>query len=471
MKKVGIVVNSEQVGKSSLVMGSLGNKTFLEHFLGGFKGSCDSYEKVYSMRLDNLQAVSVAINSMIESYGFEVFIGDRNDEYRMLQVAKANGFDIIVNIMSYNVLTVAALIDDLVKSHIASGADITVPHNVPTQLCPVVVNVDALQLAFSASDSGFLKYYNLSDGYKTGNNFVHRMLFNPQMFKANYHTVPVKWEGSFDAFRKDFTNLRVDFQSNFEQIRTLVYKIDKEVLDVDDIISSVLIENMKTAWSQPNSFDTKFIVANQAGWEDPEVYLKDAINEITWFVLGDKQYLNNKKLDECSIIEVGCGHGRLIRPLANIFKEIHGTDATGERIMEARYRCKSYDNITVTQNDGHTLRQYADNSFDFAYCHGVLVHINSKKVINNYISEMARVIKKGGRMKFDCYYGKGMFGITVRDFGIGARYSTEELHQVMNDAGLKVVNIEHVQTRQFSDTDDNTYSMPIDQVLVIGEKI
>jgi len=471
MKKVGIVVNSEQVGKKSLVMGSLGNGTFLEHFLGGFKGCCESYDKFFSMRLDNLQTVSVEINGMIESYGFEVFIGDRNDEYRMLQVAKANKLDVIVNIQAYNVLTVASLIDGIVKDHLESGADITVAHNVPTQICPVVVNTKALQLCFSATNTGFLRTFQIDEGFKTGNTFIKTMLMNPTMFKSNFYNVPVGWEGAFDAFTEQFNALRVNVQSNFERIRTLVYKIDKQVLDVDDIISSLLIQNMQAAWSQPNTFDTKYIVANQQGWEDPKEYLKAAEGEITWFVLGDETYLNGKNLKESTIIEVGCGHGRLMRPLADKFKEVHGTDATYERIMEARFRCKDYSNITVTQNDGHTLRQYADNSFDFAYCHGVLVHINSKKVINNYIREMGRVLKPGGRMKFDIYFGKGMFGITIRDFGIGARYTEDEIKEVMAEAGLKIVNFVPVQTRQFSPDDESSHSMPIDQVLVTGEKI
>jgi hypothetical protein len=64
----------------------------------------------------------------------------------------------------------------------------------------------------------------------------------------------------------------------------------------------------------------------------------------------------------------------------------------------------------------------------------VFVHINSRTVIENYVREMSRVLKPGGRLKFDAYFGRDLFGISTQQFGLGARFSEDEINNMLSTA-------------------------------------
>ena len=257
--------------------------------------------------------------------------------------------------------------------------------------------------------------------------------------------------------------------ASLSRLRQAVYHINKDQLTVDDLIDFLLIRNMRTAWDQPTAFDSKFVVADQAGWDKPGAYEEAAEAETRWFVLDDARYLEGIDPRQSSILEVGCGHGRLCRVLAKHFGQVYGTDSSLERYSEARYRCRPFDNIRITHNDGRSLSQYPDEMVDRAFAHGVFVHINSRSVIENYVREMSRLLKPRGRIKFDAYFGRDSFGISTQQFGLGARFSEDEIKQMLSTAGLDVVAIDHVETRQFS-RNGPEYSLPMGQVLVTAEK-
>jgi 2-polyprenyl-3-methyl-5-hydroxy-6-metoxy-1,4-benzoquinol methylase len=98
----------------------------------------------------------------------------------------------------------------------------------------------------------------------------------------------------------------------------------------------------------------------------------------------------NHDLNSSSILEIGCGVGRFIRPLAERFENVCGIDISEEMIKAAREYCSDLDNVTVTTNDGSSLAEFAEASFDYCICAGVFQHITHIEVIIEYIKLEAR---------------------------------------------------------------------------------
>jgi len=102
-------------------------------------------------------------------------------------------------------------------------------------------------------------------------------------------------------------------------------------------------------------------------------------------------------------LEIGCGPGRLMRPMSRHFAEIHGVDVSDEMIALARERLRDTPNAHPHVSDGASLAQFPDESFDFVYSYAVFQHVPSREVIYAYMRETHRVLKTGGlaRLQFN----------------------------------------------------------------------
>lgn len=95
-------------------------------------------------------------------------------------------------------------------------------------------------------------------------------------------------------------------------------------------------------------------------------------------------------------LEIGCGPGRLLRPMSRHFAEIHGIDVSGEMVNLAQKRLENVPNARVFASNGADLELFRDEMFDFVYSYAVFQHIPSREVVFRYLEETRRVLKPGG---------------------------------------------------------------------------
>jgi SAM-dependent methyltransferase len=96
------------------------------------------------------------------------------------------------------------------------------------------------------------------------------------------------------------------------------------------------------------------------------------------------------------ILEIGCGMGRIMKPLSIRFKKVYGVDISASILQEAQEYLRDIPNVSLHENDGKSLALFADASFDYVLSAGVLQHIPYREVIENYMKEGIRVLKDGG---------------------------------------------------------------------------
>lgn len=173
-------------------------------------------------------------------------------------------------------------------------------------------------------------------------------------------------------------------------------------------VSGSVLGKMRDDWDERARHNAEYYVANAAGqWELREFFRSGEINvanDIMPYMPricgGDRSPL------DLSILEIGCGVGRMTRMLARVFGKVSAVDISPEMIHRAQANLRGLDNVSLVLGDGETLSALGDSEYDFAFSFIVFQHIPSMEVITSYCREVNRVLKPGALFKFQ---GAGLF--------------------------------------------------------------
>lgn len=101
------------------------------------------------------------------------------------------------------------------------------------------------------------------------------------------------------------------------------------------------------------------------------------------------------------VLDIGCGLGRLTRPLARDAQRVIALDVSKEMLARARQLNEDLDNVQWLHGDGTSLRPVPDSSVDVCISHVVFRHIPDPAITLGYIVEMGRVLRPGGFAAFE----------------------------------------------------------------------
>ncbi len=101
------------------------------------------------------------------------------------------------------------------------------------------------------------------------------------------------------------------------------------------------------------------------------------------------------------VVDIGCGLGRLTRPLAAQVQQVLALDVSEEMLSRAKQLNPSLTNVEWLHGDGHSLHPVADSSADACVSHVVFRHIPDPAVTLGYVREMGRVLRPGGFAAFE----------------------------------------------------------------------
>lgn len=100
-----------------------------------------------------------------------------------------------------------------------------------------------------------------------------------------------------------------------------------------------------------------------------------------------------------SVLEIGCGIGRVLQHLAPRCREVHGIDISAEMIRRGQERLAHLPNVHFHHGNGYDLGLFEDGSFDVCYCAFAFQHM-PKTTVFNYLLEAHRVLRPGGVLRF-----------------------------------------------------------------------
>ena len=203
---------------------------------------------------------------------------------------------------------------------------------------------------------------------------------------------------------------------------------------------SQVLDRMRADWNQRASEDAYYYVAFGRRDQDDEEFFSTAGDIVKGFVWDLKRVRGRD-----AALEIGCGPGRLMRPLAQHFREIYGVDVSDEMIRLAKERLRNTPNAHPQVTSGSDLSQFPDEKFDFVYSYAVFQHIPSREVVLNYLSEARRVLKPGGILR--CQMNGLPAHAKQYDTWSGVRISPEEVRDFARAQGFQLLALEDIWTQ------------------------
>jgi SAM-dependent methyltransferase len=117
-------------------------------------------------------------------------------------------------------------------------------------------------------------------------------------------------------------------------------------------------------------------------------------------------------------VEIGSGLGRVCLALAERFDRVVGIDISAEMVRRAR-ELVSREGVEFHVGDGASLAPVADGTADLVISFTVFQHIPDVAVIDGYIREAGRVLRRGGVFVFQWNNTPGALAWSIRRRALG----------------------------------------------------
>jgi SAM-dependent methyltransferase len=200
-------------------------------------------------------------------------------------------------------------------------------------------------------------------------------------------------------------------------------------------------EAMRADWELRARKNAPFYVCTTAA-ETPEAFAAS----------GERDLLENV-IDGLSVspdwhvVEIGCGVGRLLKPLSTRVARATGVDLSAEMIELGRDYCVGRPNVDLHRTDG-SLDFLPDGRVDFVFSHIVFQHVPRKAYVERYLREAARVLKLGGilRLQVDGR-SRHFYRRWFADSWSGVVFSARELARRLERAGFRVTEVRGAGTQ------------------------
>jgi SAM-dependent methyltransferase len=204
-----------------------------------------------------------------------------------------------------------------------------------------------------------------------------------------------------------------------------------------ELAHSEITSKMREEWDRRALENARHYVATgQLDWND-EDYFASGRENVSREILTDMGNIcQGKDPKEMTVLEIGCGSGRITRALSEVFGQVYAVDISGEMIRQARQSLHDRPNAHVFQNSGADLSVLGDIRVDFAFSFIVFQHIPSRDVIRSYVREVHRLLRPGGLFKFQVQGGSGM-DAAPGDTWLGTPFSDADAIAMAEESGFE----------------------------------
>lgn len=213
--------------------------------------------------------------------------------------------------------------------------------------------------------------------------------------------------------------------------------------------SQQITETMQDEWDQrarDNAYH--FIASAQESWSEEDFERSGRESAQNHIFIDLDRIAKGRDPKTLTVLEIGCGAGRMTRPLAEVFGQIHAIDVSGEMIAQAQPRLKDLDNVHLHHTNGVDLSTLGDLRLDFALSFIVFQHIPDLEVIRGYIRQVAARLQPGALFKFQVQ-GSPVVETLARDTWHGTRFSALEAVRAARENQLRIEAYEGVGEQYF----------------------
>ena len=151
-------------------------------------------------------------------------------------------------------------------------------------------------------------------------------------------------------------------------------------------------------WERRAKSDARdFYVASHPGWTQEQAWKQQARLDVGLILTG----LEPEVTRDWSVLEIGCGVGRLAAGLRKRVASYDGIDIAPSMVEEARRRNEHIPGIRFFQTDGvHPPEPIAQNKYDLVVSWAVLIHC-PREIVEANLKHGFEMLAPGGQMRFE----------------------------------------------------------------------
>lgn len=197
------------------------------------------------------------------------------------------------------------------------------------------------------------------------------------------------------------------------------------------------LERMRQDWDERARQNARHYVNTEKQFWTDEEFFRSGEQTVKEEILTDMTNIcQGKDPQQMRVLEIGCGAGRITRALGNLFGTVYAVDVSGEMIRQARQALADMPNVQLFQNNGVDLEVLGPIEVDFAFSMIVFQHIPSRDVIENYVRETGKRLRRGGLFKFQVQ-GDTSIQTSPDDTWLGVPFSEQDAIEMAERCGFE----------------------------------
>jgi SAM-dependent methyltransferase len=198
-----------------------------------------------------------------------------------------------------------------------------------------------------------------------------------------------------------------------------------------------LAGKMRAEWDKRAKENARYYIATDLGeWSDKEFFESGRENVRREILTDMTNICQGRDPKQMSVLEIGCGAGRITRALAETFGQVYAVDISGEMVAQARKSLEDLPNVHIFQNNGIDLSGLGNTTIDFAFSYIVFQHIPSCEVIYGYVREVHDRLRPGGLFKFQVQ-GDSTIERESGDTWLGVPFSEQDAIEMATACGFE----------------------------------
>jgi len=201
---------------------------------------------------------------------------------------------------------------------------------------------------------------------------------------------------------------------------------------------------MKQDWDRRAKHHTRFWIATE-DYENEEVFAESGQQTAKALLAALGPYYR----ETWTGLDIGCGIGRVLKPLARHFRQLFGVDVSAEMILKSKAWLQETPNVTTFETSGVDLSFFPNRHFDFVYSYVAFQHM-PRPVFNRYLEEINRVLKHQGLLVFQIPIGTQP-DAPMEDTIAVRFYEYHKLQQKLQQRGFQFLKIGHPNSHQMNE--------------------
>jgi cyclopropane fatty-acyl-phospholipid synthase-like methyltransferase len=204
--------------------------------------------------------------------------------------------------------------------------------------------------------------------------------------------------------------------------------------------TTLQLRKMRRDWERRARENPRYyVLTGQSQWSDEEFYRSGEITVEEEILTDLPNICQGRDPKAMTVLEIGCGAGRVTRALANFFGSVWAVDISAEMIRHARQAVADFPNAHVHQSNGKDLSVVRHAPpFDFAFSSLVFQHIPSREIIENYVRDVHALLLPGALFKFQVQGGAPRPAGVGGDTWVGCSFTTEDARAMAFRCGFEM---------------------------------